>query len=53
MIWDKLQGHNPAAVADALVTLLAHVIVRNARDPSATAHTLGRNMVLAVEDDDE
>jgi hypothetical protein len=35
-----LPDHNPAAVADALVTLLlAHVIVHNAHDPAAIRTT--------------
>ena len=42
-----LPGRNPAAVADALVTLLlAHVIVHNAHDPATMA------AALAVDQDD-
>jgi hypothetical protein len=42
-----LSGRNPAAVADALVTLpLAHVIVHNAHDPATMAPA------LAIDQDD-
>jgi hypothetical protein len=51
-IWDMLQGHHPAAAADALLALLAHVVSRNARDPSAMMSALARNLVLAVDDAD-
>ena len=44
-----LPGRNPAAAADALVTLLlAHVIVHNAYDPATMAAALS----LAVDQDD-
>ena len=46
-IWDMLPGRNPAAVADALVTLLlAHVIVHNAHDPATMAarHSQSRSI---------
>ncbi len=43
----------PAAVADALMTLLTYVIARNARDPAMMAAALGRNLALAVDDDDD
>ena len=44
-----LPGRNPAAVADALVTLVqAHVIVHNAHDPATMAAALAR----AVDQDD-
>jgi hypothetical protein len=44
-----LPGRNPAAVADALVTLLlAHVIVHNAHDPA----TMAAALALAVDQDD-
>jgi len=42
-----LPGRNPAAVADALVTLLlAHVIVHNAHDPATMAarHSQSRSL---------
>jgi hypothetical protein len=52
-IWDELQGHNPAACADALISLLAHVIVKNARDPAAMAAAVNNNLTLALEDKDD
>ena len=52
-IWNMLQGHNPAACADALITLLAHVVARNAHDHATMAATLARNLALAVGDDDD
>jgi hypothetical protein len=51
-IWELLQGHHPSAAADALITLLAHVIARNARDPAAMAAALSKNLRLVVDDDD-
>ena len=48
-IGDMLPGRNPAAVADALVTLLpAHAIVHNAHDPA----TMAAALALAVDQDD-
>ena len=52
-IWNMLQGHNPAACADALITLLAHVVARNAHDPATMAAALARNLAVAVDDDDD
>jgi hypothetical protein len=55
-LWSRistiLDGHNPAAVADALITALAHLIAHNATDPAAMAHALGNNLVLAVDGDE-
>jgi hypothetical protein len=48
-----LDGHNPAAVADALITALAHLIAHNAIDPAAMAQVLGSNLMLAVGSRDE
>jgi len=52
-IWNLMQGHNPAACADALITLLAHVVARNAHDPATMAAALARNLALAVDDDED
>jgi hypothetical protein len=52
-IWQTLEGHHPAAVADALMTLLAHVVARNARDPEMMAAALAHNLALAMDDDDD
>jgi hypothetical protein len=44
-----LPGRNPAAAADALVTLLlAHLIIHNAHDQATTAAALA----LAIDQDD-
>ena len=41
----------PRSVADALVTLLL-ALVHNAHDPATMAAALGRNLALAVDQDD-
>ena len=43
-----LPGRNPAAVADALVTLLLAHVNRNAHDPA----TMAAALALAVDQDD-
>jgi hypothetical protein len=48
-----LDGHNPAAVADALITALAHLIDNNAIDPATMAQALGSNLMLAVDGGDK
>jgi hypothetical protein len=48
-----LDGHNPAAVANALMMALAHLITHNAIDPAAMAQALGSNLMLAVGSRDE
>jgi hypothetical protein len=45
-------GHNPAAIADALMTLLARVIACNSRNPAMMDAALARNLALALEDDE-
>jgi hypothetical protein len=45
-------GHNPAAIADVLMTLLARVIACNSRNPAMMGAALARNLALALEDDE-
>ncbi|HEY6258207.1 MAG TPA: hypothetical protein VIY51_20690 [Xanthobacteraceae bacterium] len=52
-IWELLQGHHPAACAEALLTVLVHVVRRNAHDPSTVMTALASVLALAVDDDDE
>lgn len=48
-----LAGHNPAAAADVLITLLAQLIAHNATNPQAMAVALAHNLALSVGDDDD
>jgi hypothetical protein len=49
-IWELLQEReaHPGAVADALLTILAHLLVRNASAPLITAEALAGNLIGSV-----